>query len=122
MVQTDEQEHCLYKDGFTGIRQPGEITLRAVGGHFTGSALPKLAMILDGAAPINLGSAPNGFQFYGVIRTLGFETFRIEETDGKVGQARFVFGDDFTFGTSLSEIFLDGFESGDTSAWSNPTP
>ena len=53
---------------------------------------------------------------------MGFETFRIEETDGKVGQARFVFGDDFTFGTSLSEIFLDGFESGDTSAWSNPAP
>ena len=53
---------------------------------------------------------------------MGFETFRIEETDGKVGQARFVFGDDFTFGTSLLEIFLDGFESGDTSAWSNPAP
>jgi hypothetical protein len=48
-----------------------------------------------------------------VIHTLGFESFRIEETDGKIGQARFVFADDFTFATSLSIIFADGFESGD---------
>lgn len=79
-------------------------------------------IILDGGTPIGLGSAPIGFQFFGVIDIRGFETFRIEETDGKVGQLRFVFGDDFTFGTSLSEIFIDGFESGDTSAWSNQVP
>ena len=115
-------EYCLFKDGFTGIRQPGESTLYAVGGFFTGSALPKLVMILDGGTPIGLGSAPNGFQFYGVIDIRGFETFRIEETDGKVGQSRYVFADDFTFGTSLSEIFIDGFESGDTSAWSSQAP
>ncbi len=110
-------DHCLYKDGFTGIRQPGESRLHAVGGHLTGSSLPKMVMILDGGAPINLGWVPNGFQFYGVIDTGGFESFRLEETDGKVGQARFVFGDDFTFGIALSKIFADGFESGDTSAW-----
>ncbi len=106
-------EHCLFKDGFTGIRQPGESTLYAAGAYFTGLALPRLVMILDGGSPIALGSAPNGFQFYGVIHTLGFESFRIEETDGKIGQARFVFADDFTFATSLSIIFADGFESGD---------
>jgi hypothetical protein len=115
-------EHCLFKDGFTGVRQPTESTLYAVGGYFTGSALPKLVMILDGGTPIGLGYAPNGFQFYGVIDTLGFQTFRVEETDGKVGQARFVFADDFTFGTSLSPIFGDGFESGDTLAWSASVP
>ncbi len=112
-------DHCLYKDGFTGIRQPGGSRLHAVGGHFTGSSQPKLAMILDGGAPITLGWAPNGFQFYGVIDTRGFESFRLEETDGKVGQARFVFADDFTFGIALSTIFADGFESGDTSRWSS---
>ena len=106
----DPPEHCLYKDGFTGIRQPGESGLYAAGGHFTGTAQPKLAMILDGGVPIPLGSAPNGHQFYGVINTLGFDTFRIEETDGKVGQARFVFADDFTFGTTSTMIFADGFE------------
>jgi hypothetical protein len=104
-------EHCLSKDGFTGIRKPGENMLYAAGGYFTGSAFPKLVMILDGGEPIALGSAPNGFQFYGVINTLGFESFRIEETDGKIGQARFVYAADFTFGTSLSIIFADGFES-----------
>ena len=103
-------EHCLYKDGFSGIRQPGESRLYAAGGHFTGAAQPKLVMILDGGVPIPMGSAPNGHQFYGVINTLGFDTFRIEETDGKVGQARHIFADDFTFGTTSTMIFIDGFE------------
>jgi len=30
--------------------------------------------------------------------------------DGKVGQARYVFADDFTFGTTSTVIFTDGFE------------
>lgn len=115
-------EHCLHKDGFTGIRQPGESRLHGVGGFFTGAAQPKLVMILDGGPRIGLGSVPLGFQFYGVIDTLGFETFRIEERDGKIGQARYVFADDFTFGTSVSSIFADGFESGDTTAWSTTIP
>lgn len=112
-------EHCLYKDGFTGTRVADEGRLYAVGGYFTGSASPKLAVILDGGVPLNLGIARNGFQFFGVIVTSGFDSFRIEETDGKVGQARYVFADDFTFGIVSSEIFVDGFESGDTSAWSS---
>lgn len=74
-------------------------------------------MILDGGAPITLGWAPNGFQFYGVIATGGFEIFRLEEPDGKVGHARFVLADDFTYGIALLPIFGDSFESGDTSAW-----
>jgi hypothetical protein len=115
-------EHCLHKDGFTGTRQPGESTLHAAGGYFTGTALPKLVMILDGGAPINLGGAGNGFQFYGVIDTSGFQTFRIEEVDGKVGQARYVFADDFTFGISTASIFADGFESGATGEWSTTVP
>jgi len=106
----DPDEHCLHKDGFTGIRQAGESVLNAAGGHFTGQAQPKLVMILDGGAPISMGSAPNGHQFYGVINTAGFVTFRVEETDGKVGQARYVFADDFIFGTSSKAIFTDGFE------------
>jgi hypothetical protein len=107
-------EHCLFKDGVTGIRQQGKSKLYAAGGYFTGSNFQsRLVMILDGGAPITLGIAPIGFQFYGVINTLVFESFRIEETDGKIGQARYVWADDFTFGTSLSIIFADGFESGD---------
>ena len=91
---------CLLKDGFTGTRQAGETTLYGAGGYFTGLAQPKLVMILDGGTPIPLGFVPVGdIQFFGVIDTAGFTTFRVEETDGKMGQFRFVFGDDFTFGT-----------------------
>lgn len=115
-------EHCLFKDGMTGIRQPGESPLYAVGGFFTGSALPKLVAILDGGIPISLGSVPNDFQFYGVIDTGGFETFRFEERDGKLGQARYVFADDFTIGTESSVIFSDGFDSGNLNAWSTSIP
>ena len=84
--------------------------LFAAGGHFTGSAQPKLVMILDGGATVSMGSASCGHQFYGVINTAGFVTFRVEETDGKVGQARYVFADDFTYGTSSGVIFTDSFE------------
>ncbi len=118
----DPPEHCLYKDGLTGVRQPGASPLYGVGGFFTGAASPKLVAILDGGTPIGLGGVPPGFQFYGVIDTRGFETFRFEERDGKIGQARYVFADDFTVGTSLSVIFSDGFESGDASLWSSQTP
>jgi len=106
----DPDVHCLHKDGFTGTRQPGESMLYAMGGHFTGSAKPKLVMILDGGAPISMGNAPSGHQFYGVINTAGFITFRVEETDGKIGQARHVFADDFIFGISSRGNFEDGFE------------
>ena len=115
-------EHCLYKDGLTGIRQNGESRLVGIGGFFTGVALPKLVAILDGGVPVSLGGVPPGYQFYGVIDTRGFGTFRFEERGGKIGQARYVFADDFTIGTMLSEIFFDGFESGDTSFWSSQAP
>ena len=55
--------------------------------------------------PIGLGLvAVADSQFFGVIDTTGFTTFRVEETDGKVGQERLVFGDDFTFGTTPKAI------------------
>ena len=108
---------CLFKDGFTGTRQPGWSTLFGVGGYFTGQAQPKLVMILDGGAPIALGGLfAGGEQFFGVIDIAGFTSFRVEETDGKVGQERYVFADDFTI--AHSGIFSDGFESGGTLAWS----
>jgi hypothetical protein len=36
-------------------------------------------------------------KFIDVINTAGFSLFRVEETDGMIGQARPVFGNDFTF-------------------------
>ena len=115
---------CLYWDGFTGTNEPGESTLYGVGGYFTGSAMPNLVMILDGGAPIGLGLVFVGdHQFFGVIDTAGFTTFRVEETDGKIGQKRLVFADDFTFAQiDLLSIFSDDFESGGTLAWSASAP
>ena len=116
--------NCLYKDGFTGTNQPGESTLYGVGGYFVGTAAPNLVMILDGGPPIGLGLVFVGdHQFFGVIDTSGFTAFRIEETDGKVGQRRLVFADDFTIAhDDPFAIFSDGFESGGTSAWSATIP
>ena len=113
--------HCLYKDGLTGTIGG---TLYGVGGFFTGTAQPNLAMILDGGMPIGLGRlSTGGHQFFGVIDAGGFSTFRFEDTDGKVGQQRLVFADDFTFGAGeASLIFDDDFESGNTSAWSSSVP
>jgi len=120
----DPPSHCLYHDGFTGIREAGESPLYGVGGYFTGAAQPNLVLYLDGAIPpISLGNLfVGGHQFFGVIDTAGFTTFRVEETDGKVGQQRFVFADDFTFAVPISVVFADGFESGDTSAWTITLP
>jgi len=92
---------CLFKDGFTGTRQSG--TLYGVGGFITGTTGANIAVILDVTNRIGLGKLPDpGHYFFSVIDTTGFTTFRVEETDGKVGQLRLVFGDDFTFGTRRS--------------------
>jgi hypothetical protein len=116
--------HCLLKDGFTGNNVPGESPLYGVGGYFTGAAQPNLVVILDGGPPVSLGPLyVGGHQFFGVIDTGGLTSFRFEETDGKLGQARLVFADDFTFAhTGRISIFSDGFESGDTLAWSSTVP
>jgi hypothetical protein len=107
---------CLFKDGFTGTRQPGASTLYGVGGYFTGSLGPNLVMILDGGAPIGLGLVPVGDPtFFGVIDTTGFTTFRVEETDGKVGQIRLVFADDFTFGVNPSIFYISALNGNDQS-------
>lgn len=102
---TNPPEYCLFKDGFTGTREAGATTLYGVGGHFTGSAEPSLVMILDGTTQIGLGRLPiGGHHFFGVIDTSGFTTFRVEETDGKVGQERLIFADDFTFAKHILPV------------------
>ncbi len=101
---TNPPAHCLFKDGVTGTKEGGGSTLVAVGGYFTGSLQPNLVMILDGGAPIGLGMLAAGSeQYFGVIDTGGLTSFRVEETDGKIGQERHVFADDFTLGTAAAD-------------------
>ena len=89
---------CLFYDGFTGTRVPGESKLYGVGGFFTGFTGANLVFILDGSNQINVGKLPDpGHHFLGVIDTNGFTEFEAREIDGKIGQARFIFADDFTF-------------------------
>jgi hypothetical protein len=94
---------CLYHDGFSGTRAAGQSALHGVGGFFTGTAGSNIAVILDGTNQIALGKLPNpDYYFFGVIDAgaTGFTRFEFRELDGKVGQVRFIFGDDFTFGTT----------------------
>jgi len=115
--------HCLFKDGVTGTREAGSGVLYGAGGYFTGTDQANLALILDGGPAIGLGKISVGTeQFFGVIDTAGFTTFRFEETDGKIGQSKLIFADEFSFGTESTVIFADGFESGNTSAWSATLP
>jgi hypothetical protein len=91
-------EHCLYHDGFSGSTLPGMTALHGVGGYIEGTY---------GANP---------FQFIGVIdaSAAGFTHFEFREVDGKIGQALFIFGDDFTFtGTPF-------IADGDLAPWDNP--
>jgi hypothetical protein len=91
--------HCLYHDGFTGIRVSGQ-ALHGAGGFITGFTGASIALILDGTNQIGLGKLPGpGHHFFGVIDDSpdGFTEFEFRELDGKVGQTLLIFGDDFTF-------------------------
>jgi hypothetical protein len=101
---TNPPDHCLFKDGVTGTREGGGGALVGVGGYFTGSLQPNLRVILDGGVPIGLGMlSPGAEQYFGVIDAGGFTSFRFEETDGKIGQERHVFADDFTLATATAD-------------------
>jgi hypothetical protein len=95
--------NCLYHDGLSGTILPGGDALQGVGGYITGSQGDNIAIILNGTTQINLGKLPDaGFHFLGVIDATvsGFTGFEFRELDGKVGQRRFIFGDDFRIATS----------------------
>ena len=95
-------EYCLYHDGFTGILEPGMIPLRGVGGYITGMYGANVGIILDDLTLYPGGPVGSGFQFFGVIdtRLTGFRQFEFRELDGKVGQALYIWADDFTMLTS----------------------
>ena len=89
---------CLYFDGFSGIREPTRGALNGVGGYITGTYGGRVQILLDEIPTNGGGRITPGHQFFGVIdtRPAGFTQFEFREVDGKVGQALFIFGDDFT--------------------------
>jgi len=93
-------ENCLYHDGVTIRRGSGSGPLYGAGGFFHGTYGANVAIVLDGdwQNPIGGGKiAGGGSQFFGVIDAgpTGFDEIQFRETDGKVGQALFIFADDF---------------------------
>lgn len=117
-------EICLYHDGFTGEVVAGAPPLVGVGGYVNGIYLANISIIID-----DINVYPGGHiwdhQFFGVIdtRPTGFSRFSFEEQDGKVGQALFVWGDDFTFLTTAPPITaVPGTESRFNFAGAGPNP
>ena len=97
----DPDPHCLYHDGFTIRREFASNPLYGAGGFFSGTHGANVAIVLDGdwANPIGGGKlVGGGYHFFGVIDAgpAGFTEVQFRETDGKVGQALFIFADDFT--------------------------
>jgi hypothetical protein len=72
-------------------------SLHGVGGYFSGTFGANLAIVLDNGTPIGGGKLGIGHQFFGALdtRPTGFTRFEFRELDGKVGQALYVWGDDF---------------------------
>ena len=92
---------CLYHDGFTIRRKPGLGPLHGAGGFFTGTFGAKVAFVLDGdwQNPVVAGQLfGGGHQFFGLIDAgpASLTELQFRELSGKIGQALFLFGDDFT--------------------------
>ena len=98
--------HCLYHDGFSGTTAPAGSVLHAVGGYITGIHGANPAIILDNTTQITFGPITSAFHFIGVIDTnpAGFTRFEVRELDGKIGQALYIWADDFT----LAAVIADG--------------
>ncbi len=85
---------CLPYDGVSGT---STTLLYAAGGYIKGSnSAANIEIITDGGLPNNIGKLVTpAHQFYGVINTVGFNSFQFRDIDGKTGQPLFIFGDDF---------------------------
>ncbi len=87
-------EQCLPHDGFSASSAS---TMYAVGGYIKGSnSAANISVATNGGAFTNIGKLVTpAHQFYGIIDTNGFNSFRFHDIDGKTGQPLYIFGDDF---------------------------
>ena len=113
-------EHCLYHDGVTGTSEGG--LLYGVGGFISGMWYSNVSIVLDDGLPLGGGKIGPAHQFFGVIYTPGFTKFQVRELDGKVGQALYVWADDFTIVTDATSSVPEAeTTSFDLSTGPNPT-
>lgn len=72
-----------------------------MGAYVNGTFGANVGILIDGAPPVGGGVLTTGHRFFGYIdaRPAGFTDFEYRELDGKVGQALFVWADDFTIVT-----------------------
>jgi hypothetical protein len=111
---------CLKHDGFMGTNTPGADTLFGVGGWINGLSGGDIILILNGdeANPVDfgdLGVISAIHKFFGVIDTRGFTQFEFRETEGKIGDEKFIFADDFTFGVNPSIFYVSALNGNDQS-------
>ena len=103
-------------------------TMYAAGGWLSSNTPgARLNLVLDDGTVVSFDGdnlVGSSHSFFGVIDPAGFNVVEFRETEGTIDDQKFIFGDDFPIGrvTCYSEIFADGFESGDLTAWSSVTP
>ncbi|MCP3982071.1 MAG: hypothetical protein GY716_22425 [bacterium] len=102
-------------DGFVGVSSP---TLYAVGGWLEGFHGSKIRFVLDGDRIGNFGDdaiVGNIHEFFGVVDPAGFHSFEVQELEGTNDDAKYIWADDFTFGTpsGITLSALRGADPGD---------
>ena len=96
---TPSPDPCLQHDGLLGTSAGG--TLYGVGGWVSGTFGGQVVFVLGGnPVPVDFGDAGvisgGGHQFFGVIEPAGFTSFEVREVEGKSGDEKLIFADDFT--------------------------
>jgi len=86
-------------DGFRGTTA---VTLYGVGGWISGTFGSTIEITLDGVRIVDFGNDAGvgaAHKFFGVIDPGGFHSYEFQELEGKAEDQKFIFADDFTFGT-----------------------
>ena len=115
---------CMYHDGYTGEVVDGAPPLVGVGGYITGTYSANVDIIIDDTF-VYSGGHISDHQFFGVVdtRPTGFHRFEFREIDGKVGQALYVWGDDYTLLTAEPPVaVIDAAPSRFYFAGAGPNP
>ncbi len=109
----------IQRDGFIGrLKGPGRI-LGAGGWIMSNTPGAQVRFAIDGQdATFSNASLSAIHSFFGVVSTLGFQSFEVFETEGRVEDQKLIFGDDFVICSALpAPGDVDGDRNSDVSAW-----